>query len=63
MLQHVKVDMPTDLEKFQLPIGVHQRLQALLHKPMFRFISLQEACNRFFAIIKFRKPCDARAAI
>jgi len=28
----VQVDMPTDLEKFQLPPGVNQRLQALLDK-------------------------------
>ncbi len=34
MSQHilVEVDMPTDLEKFQLPTGVNQRLQALLDK-------------------------------
>ena len=28
----VEVDMPTDLERFQLPHGVDQRLQALLDK-------------------------------
>jgi hypothetical protein len=34
MSQHilVEVDIPTDLENFQLPSGVHQRLQTLLDK-------------------------------
>lgn len=29
---HIEVELPTDLEQFQLPIGVQQRLQDLLDR-------------------------------